>query len=277
MTPKLQDILNLLDEIIPFSMTEEWDNSGFQVGSFSQEVTRILVALDPTLKAVRQASERKAQLLLTHHPILFNPISSLDVDSYPGDAIKEALAKGVSIVAVHTNLDAAQGGINDILANLLSLQDIEALQKSDNVEGQAKGIGRIGYLPAPSELSSVAETVRDALGASGLKVLGHQDMKIRRVAVVGGSGGNMIPLASQMGADLLVTGDIRHHEVIMAESLGIALIDGGHFRTEKAALSIFFNRLREKVKAYKWDVVLDNYEEEEEPMRYISKQGERGD
>lgn len=269
MIPKLKDILKFLDEIVPFSLAEEWDNSGFQVGSLSQDIKKILVALDPTIKAVKQASEKKAQLLLTHHPVFFGSISCLNIDEYPGDVINEALVKGVSIVAVHTNLDAAQGGINDILAELFGLQDVEVLQKSEDIEGKFAGIGRIGYLPASIELYAVAETIRDILGAPGLKVLGPEDMEIRRIAVIGGSGGNMVHLASEMGADLLVTGDIKHHEAMMAESLGIALIDGGHFRTEKAALGVFLNRLRDNMKGYEWDVILDNYEEEEEVMKYI--------
>jgi putative NIF3 family GTP cyclohydrolase 1 type 2 len=100
-------------------------------------------------------------------------------------------------------------------------------------------------------------------------VLGPKEMEIRRIAVVGGSGGSMVSLASEMGADLLVTGDIKHHEAMMAESLEMALIDGGHFRTEKAALGVFIDRLRDNVKLNNWDVILDDYEEEEEPMRYI--------
>jgi dinuclear metal center YbgI/SA1388 family protein len=269
MAPKLQDILNLLDEIAPFSKAEEWDNPGFQVGSFSREIKRILVALDPTLKAVKQASDNEAQLLLTHHPIFFGNISSLDIDKYPGDVINEALAKGVSIVAVHTNLDAARGGINDILADIFGLQGVEALQNRDGIEGGVTGMGRIGYLPASMELSAVSEAIKNALGAPALRVRGPEDMKIRKVAVVGGSGGSMVSLASEMGADLLVTGDIKHHEAMVAESLGVALIDGGHFWTEKAALNVFINRLRDKVKLNNWDIILDNYEGEEEPMRYF--------
>lgn len=270
MTPKLRDILKLLDEIAPFSTAEEWDNPGFQVGSFSQEIKRILVALDPTLKAVKKAADIKAQLLLTHHPIFFGNISSLDIDKYPGDVINASLAKGVSIVAVHTNLDAARGGINDILADIFGLKDVEALQKRDDIEGVFTGVGRIGNLPASIELSKFSVTIKEALGASALKVLGPDEMEIKRVAVVGGSGGNMVSLASEMGADLLVTGDIKHHEALMAESLGMALIDGGHFQTEKAALVVFIDRLKDKLKLNKWDVILDNYKEEEEPMRYIS-------
>lgn len=269
MTPKLQDILKLLDEIAPFSIAEEWDNSGFQIGSYSQEIERILTALDPTLKAVRKASDIKAQLLLTHHPLFFGSISSLNIDNYPGDTINEALAKRVSVVAVHTNLDAAEGGINDILADLMDLRDVEPLKGEYEVGDRFTGIGRIGSLPASMKLSTVAETVKDILEAPGIKVLGSGDTEIGRIALVGGSGGSMTDLAWKMGADLLITGDIKHHEAMMAESLGIALIDGGHFRTEKAAFRIFTDILRNKMKECEWDIILENYEEEEEPMMYL--------
>ena len=119
MASALKDIVGLLDEMAPFSLAEEWDNVGLQVGSPEGKVTKILMALDPTLKAVGQASLLGAQMLLTHHPLIFTPLSRIDLDGYPGDVIREALIKDISIVAIHSNLDAAKGGINDILADLI--------------------------------------------------------------------------------------------------------------------------------------------------------------
>ncbi|MDB9822395.1 Nif3-like dinuclear metal center hexameric protein [Deltaproteobacteria bacterium] len=268
MIPKLQDILNLLDEMAPFSMAEEWDNSGLQVGRLSRKVKRVLVALDPTIKAVKYASDRKAQLLLTHHPLIFKPLSCINPEIYPGDVVNEALKKDISIIAVHTNLDAVKGGINDILARLFGLKDVKALQKNEGSDDDREGMGRIGDLSRPMKLSGVTEIVKEALGAERLMVMGPGEMRIRRVAVVGGSGGGMALQASRKGADLLVTGDIKHHEALAAESLGLALIDGGHFYTERAALNFFADFLREKLKERGWDVVAETYEDEKEPMRY---------
>ncbi|MFC1866638.1 Nif3-like dinuclear metal center hexameric protein [Thermodesulfobacteriota bacterium] len=266
--PKLKEILEVLDEMAPFSLAEDWDNSGLQVGYFSQEVRGICMALDPTIKAVRYASKGKAQLLLTHHPLIFKPLSNINPESYPGDVINEALKKKVSIVAAHTNLDATKGGISDMLADLFGLQDVEALYNKDASGGTGVGMGRIGNLPEPLTLSEMVKAVKNSLGTEGLMVRGLGDMEIGRVAVVGGSGGGMVSLASKKGADLLVTGDIRHHEALEAEALGLALIDGGHFQTERAAFNLFADHFGNKLKERGWDIIPELYEDEKEPMRH---------
>ncbi|MFC1531974.1 Nif3-like dinuclear metal center hexameric protein [Thermodesulfobacteriota bacterium] len=268
MVPKLEDILKILDEMAPFLMAEEWDNSGFQVGCFSQEIKKILIALDPTIKAVRNASDTKAQLLLTHHPLVHKPLTNINIEAYPGDVIDEALKKRISIVAVHTNLDVARGGINDILANLFGLDDVEVLQRSDELVDNVVGIGRIGYLPKPKKLSVVTKAIKDALGTMNLRVVGSRDTDVRRVAVVGGSGGEMAALAKKRGADLLVTGDIGHHDALVAEALDLALIDGGHFETERIALSLFTDHFGARLKEQSWDVILEIYRDEKDPIRY---------
>jgi dinuclear metal center YbgI/SA1388 family protein len=127
MTQLLVDIITLLDEIAPFSNAEEWDNPGLQVGSPSSEIKKILISLDPAIDALRKAKDINAQLLLTHHPLIFNKLSNVNSEEYPGDVITEALTSGISIVAAHTNLDAARNGINDILAEMLNLQNVKPL------------------------------------------------------------------------------------------------------------------------------------------------------
>lgn len=246
MVPTLQDVLNILDEMAPFSMAEEWDNSGLQVGRPVRKIKRVLVALDPTLKALSYASKSKAQLLISHHPLILKPLSCINPEIYPGDVVNEALKNDISIIAVHTNLDAAKGGINDILANLFGLKDVKALLKSEASDDDMEGMGRIGDFSRPMKLSSVVELIKNAIGTRRLMVKGSGDMEIRRVAVVGGSGGGMASLASRKGADLLVTGDIKHHDALVAESLGLALIDGGHFYTERAAMTLFADLLRSR-------------------------------
>src|SRR3989339_1068579 len=120
--------MSLLDTIAPSNISEGWDNPGLQVGSLTQRINKIMLSLDPSIEAVREAARKKAQVLLAHHPLLFKPVSCLDLDRYPGNVIHESLSGGVSIIAVHTNLDGAAEGINHILAELLSLGDVEPLQ-----------------------------------------------------------------------------------------------------------------------------------------------------
>ena len=267
MIPKLKDIFDILEEMAPSYIAEGWDNTGLQVGNFSLETKKIFVALDPTLKAVRETSNRQAQLLLTHHPLIFKSLSHINEETYPGIVIFEAFKKGISIVAVHTNLDVIQGGINDILARLFELQDVDLLEKKDDLTMDDAGLGRIGSLQEPMSLSSMIERVKTILGSRSIKVVGREEMKIRRVAVVGGSGGGMVSEASKKGADLLITGDVSHHDALGAENLGLALIDGGHFHTEKIALRHFANRLKSTLIKEDWDVTVETYDDETSPMR----------
>jgi dinuclear metal center YbgI/SA1388 family protein len=261
----VRDMLDLLEEIAPAHLAEPWDNPGLQVGSYSQVVTRIFFALDPTSNALRRASKCRAQLLLTHHPLIFRPFTQLDITSYPGNVIVEAIKSGISVASAHTNLDVARGGINDILSELLDLQNVEVLKEVG--EGDGTGLGRIGDLPEPSLLSGVERSVKGLFGAEKLKVVGDGDPQIRRVVVVGGSGGGLVTLASQKGADLLLTGDVSHHHALEARSLGIALIDTGHFHAEKKAFGIFARRVDGMLVARGWQVRVEVDDEEANPMR----------
>ncbi|MBW1850887.1 MAG: Nif3-like dinuclear metal center hexameric protein [Deltaproteobacteria bacterium] len=271
MLPKTKDVLDLLEEIAPARLAETWDNPGLQVGSYSQEIMKIFMALDPTLKALRSASEHHAQLLLTHHPLIFAPLSQLDTNVYPGNVISETVKRGISIVAAHTNLDVAAGGINDILSELLGLQHAEVLEETAGMDGV--GLGRIGELPKPKTLLSIINDIQRIFGSEKLRLVAHQDIRIHRIAVVGGSGGGLVARAFEKGADLLITGDIGHHHALMAESLGIALIDAGHFHTEKTAFSSFAERLRGMAADLGWEVVVETHKDETDPMCDLMKCG----
>ena len=270
MIPKLKDIIVLLEEIAPSRLAETWDNPGLQVGIQSQEIKRVFVALDPTLRTIKKAIKEKAQLLLTHHPLIFHPISRLDGDLYPGNVIFEAFKHNIAIVAVHTNLDAAMGGINDVLAQIFRLKDVEVLQNREGDLPHDAGLGRIGNLPEPMSLSDVINAVKSDLRAKGIRSVGSKDLKIRRVAIVGGSGGGMVASASEKGADLLITGDIGHHDALEAESRGIALIDGGHFYTEKKALILFADRFKGLMEERRWQVEVIVHHDETNPLQTVS-------
>ncbi|MCP4668220.1 MAG: Nif3-like dinuclear metal center hexameric protein [Deltaproteobacteria bacterium] len=266
MIPELKSILVLLEKIAPSRLAESWDNPGLQVGSYVHEIGKIYIALDPTLDALRSAHKREAQMLLTHHPLVFGPLKQLDIHAYPGNVIAEAITKEISVVTLHTNLDVAKGGINDILADLLDLQEVEILKETDGMEGV--GLGRIGKLPGENTLQGVVERVKRILGRDNLKVVGREDARVGRLAVVGGSGGSLVSLAFEKGADLLLTGDTGYHHALEAEALGIALIDGGHFHTENTAFRIFGERLKALVAAEGWEVMVEVDTSQTEPMRH---------
>ncbi len=264
MNPTLKDVLELLEELVPSRLAEPWDNPGLQVGSYAQVIRKVFLALDPTLRSLRAAYRRDAQLLFTHHPLILKPLSKLDISAYPGEVILEAVKEKISVVSAHTNLDVAKGGINDILSGLLDLRDVEVLREMDGEDGV--GLGRIGDLDEPSPLSVVVERVRKILGSINVNIGGKTDNRIRRLAVVGGSGGSLVSLASSRGADLLLTGDVSYHHALEAEFVGIALMDAGHFFTEKAAFRVFGKNLGKRFVAEGWEVDLEVDEDETDPL-----------
>ncbi len=265
--PTLQDMLAFLDQVAPTDLAESWDNPGLQVGDLAQRIQRMCVALDPTLDSVRASLEQDSQLLLTHHPLIFSPLSSFDLNTYPANVISEAAKAGLSIVAAHTNLDEAEGGINDMLAESLQLRQVRVLKEFDGRPGC--GLGRIGEWPSPVPLTVLIQRLKEILGTSRLKATGDPDRTVRRVAVVGGSGGSLVREAFQKGADLLLTGDIGHHHALKARTLGLALVDGGHFLTERLALKRFTGLLQNGFNAHGWDVRVTFVKEETDPMIWV--------
>jgi GTP cyclohydrolase I len=265
--PRVEDILVFLESIAPAATAEDWDNSGLQVGNPSLEVQKILTSLDPTFAAVKEAFRREAQMLMTHHPLIFPSLTSVNRQTYPGDVIFEACRTDTAIVAVHTNLDKARKGINEMLAFLFHLENIEVLET--NPLHPQSGMGRIGDLPAPEPLFSFAQRIKPLLGAEMLGVSGGREQRVRRVAVVGGSGGSLVPLAWSMGADVLVTGEVRHHEALRARSMGLAVIDAGHFHTEKTGFAIFASRFKELLNREGWRVELETFAAETNPMQWV--------
>lgn len=268
MKPRLEHILEVLEEIAPRRLAEAWDNPGLQVGGRDHPVGRILVSLDPTMKAVQEASRIKADLLVTHHPLIFKPLSSIQPDIFPGDVLYEAVLQRIAVVSAHTNLDAARGGVNDLLAGLLGLKDVEVLDVRDD-PCSGEGIGRVGSLSAPLPLSDVVVHVKRAFGVSTVGVVGQAGSIVRSAAVVGGSGGGLISTAAKKGADALITGDIGHHDALSALSHGLAVIDAGHFHTEKAAMKGFRDAIKARIDAAGYGTVeVDVFSGESPPMQH---------
>jgi len=267
MTPTLEDILELVESVAPAHLSEPWDNPGLQVGDRSKRVQKILLALDPTLRAIQAAVRLQAQLLFTHHPLIFKPVSQLDPADYPGNVVFLAIRSDVAVVCAHTNLDSAAGGINDCLASILGLTDVTVLQEAPGNPGA--GLGRLGSLERPITLGGMAETIKERLQTPSLRVIGPMEKRIERIAVVGGSGSDLAELAFRKGADLLVTGDVSHHKALDAAALGLAMIDAGHYATERAALHAFKDSLEAVFERRRWNTVIIWDSEEENPSRPV--------
>ena len=220
--PSLTELASYLESIAPAQIAESWDNVGVLVRC-AQEVTGVLCALDITPATVREARAVGCNAIVSHHPVIFRPLKELRQGDVPALLVRE----GVSAVCMHTNLDKAQGGVNDVLAQALGLRDTEPF---------AGGIGRVGVLPETMEAAAFAQFVGKALAAPVKWADAHGP--VRRVAVVSGSGGDFSAEAAAAGADCLVTGEAGHHDALDALAAGVTLIAATHFATETAIAGV---------------------------------------
>ncbi len=233
--PTICEIFDALAAMAPLELQASFDNSGFLLGRPDREVHRVLLALDITETVIREAEELDAQLIVSHHPLLFHPLKSLTADG-PGMKPLLLAEKGIGAICMHTNLDIVRGGVNDVLIRLLGASDEGTLDE--------EGCGRWGCLPEPLPLMSFLARCKEVLQAKGLRYV-DAGKPVRRLAVMGGSGGDALLCAAEKGCDTYVTSDIKYHSFLDAGELGINLIDADHFCTENPVIPVLAQRLRE--------------------------------
>jgi dinuclear metal center YbgI/SA1388 family protein len=234
------DIAAALEQLAPARLAEPWDNVGLQVGKAADLVERALLVLDVDDQVLREAVAGGYGLVIAHHPLLFGEVKSIVDATAAGRAVIQALAAGVSIYVSHTNLDRAQGGLNDALADLMSLNDIAVLEPA--VGHEVHGLGRVGTLAEPWRLQEFIEACQQWFTAD-LRIVGEVDI-VEKVAVCAGSGASLIDHAHAAGAAVFITGDLRYHEAQRALELGLTVIDAGHDATERAGLRAWLRRVR---------------------------------
>lgn len=347
MSVKCSVVANVLEEIAPRKLAEAWDHVGLLIGSPDQEIENILVTLDVTAQAVEFAIKNGVNLIISHHPLLFKAIHTIRTDLPQGKLLADLLSNQIAVYAAHTNLDSAQGGVNDVLAERLGLKNIKALRpgqserliklavyvpqthldavrsaiteagaghignyshctfatvgtgsflplagthpflgKTGELEYVSEcrletilpesiisqvltsmrtahpyeevaydlypmlnkmdglGLGRIGELPVQTSLREFARLVCEKLG-TGVKVCGDLSGQVQQIAICGGSGADLIQDAVQAGADLLVTGDVKYHEAQQAAAMELAIVDAGHFATERPVVAAVVAKLRQ--------------------------------
>ena len=244
-----QVVMNALERIAPRHLAEDWDNTGLLVGSYAQKVERILVALDVDDIVVAEAIERSADMIVAHHPAIFRGMKQLRTDLPLGRRLAALLTHGIAVAAAHTNLDITRGGVNDVLAARLGLEKLSPFITTEQADGSAESLGRIGTLPAPVAIDDFAHSVCKRLGVSHVRLVRVADRPVRRVAVVGGAGAEFIDTAVRRGADVYVTGDVKYHEAQRAAEQGMHLIDAGHFGTEVPVLPVLADLLRAELAA----------------------------
>jgi len=239
----VRDVVQAIHGFAPASMKYEWDNEGLLCGSFSQPVHRILVALDPFYHVCEEAAEVGADLLVTHHPLIFRAPKSITNDDPVGKCVLFLASHGISAVNAHTNLDCCPGGVNDVLAQRLGLSNIEVVEPMGTDDaGAPYGLLRAGTVEAQS-LTAFLQTVKDRLGTPVLR-FADGGRPVQKVAVGGGSCGDEFPAALAAGCDTLVTADVKYNQFWDAKDLGLNIVDAGHFYTENPVCGMLAQRLQ---------------------------------
>lgn len=357
MSVKAKELVAFMEKLAPPALAEGWDNSGWQLGDPASEVSRVMVALDVDEQVAEEAVEKGVQLIICHHPLIMKGLKNIRLDNAAGRLIGKLIQSGVGVFAAHTNLDIAEGGVNDILAQKLGLQDIRVLQvvkrekyfklvvfvppshldevmealrregagwignysdctfqvkgtgtfrpgegtnpyigkqgqlerveeirletilpaaNTDRAvramidahpyeevaydlyplaqEGPARGLGRVGNLPSPVKFTELIQLVKKALNVPYIRYGGEGEEFVVRIAVCGGSGADLWPAARAMGADVLVTGDVKYHAARDMLAEGMKFVDAGHYGTEKVVIDLLSNYLKKRVREKGMDV-----------------------
>ena len=227
----VKDIYDYLNLIAPFDTAEEWDNCGLLVGSYEKEVKRIYIALDVTKDVLEDAKSFGADLVITHHPLLFNPVSQILSDAL----VYKAVASGMSFIASHTCLDKAAGGVNHCLANKVGIKILKTSENNEFVK-----FGEI----EPCTVEEFANKIKTALG--GVVSFTDAGKTIKTVALCSGGGGDFVAEAKNIGADAFLTGEAKHHEYLYSNDFGISMFVAGHFETENIVCGYLYKSLKEK-------------------------------
>ena len=238
------DILTFIESIAPPYMMESWDNCGLLCGRREKEVRKILVALDPFRNVIEEAIAEHAELIVTHHPLIFrDKMMAVNEDSETGRNLLTLIENGIAAINAHTNLDLAPGGINDVLAQTLGLSEITVITpEGTDAQGRPYGLLRSGTVEE-QPLPAFLESVKQNLGCQGLRYV-DGGKPVRKVAVGGGSCADGMFEALSAGCDTFVTSDVKYNQFRTAYESGLNLIDAGHFHTENPTMPVLAARLR---------------------------------
>ena len=236
----VKDILQYVETLAPKSLKMEWDNVGLLCGSSAAAVTKVLVALDPFEHVCKEAADWGAELIVTHHPIIFRPLTGITDETSVGRGIMTLCRHGISAINAHTNLDCAVGGVNDVLAEKLGLENIRPIPYGDG----SSALLRCGSVKEQSMAAFLAH-VTGALGCGGLRYV-DSGKPVDKVAVGGGSCADDMPDVLAAGCDTFVTADVKYNQFWDAHDLGLNLIDAGHFCTENPVVSVLAGKIAAK-------------------------------
>ncbi|MCL2370118.1 MAG: Nif3-like dinuclear metal center hexameric protein [Firmicutes bacterium] len=251
--PTVGEAIKLIQAIAPeeHAYKQEYDNIGLIVGDKSQHTRKVMCCLDVTNTVIDEAIEARADLIISHHPIIFHPTATVSSDTVLGKKILRLIKHNIAVYSAHTNLDFVKDGINDFVAIQLGLKNLRTLEPyvSEDV-----GFGRIGELPSKATAATFREIISQLLGDKFVRIIGDPKGKVMRIAVINGGGGGdtkYIDMAIKAKADCLVTADVRHHVAVYALDAGITIIEPQHFNMEHCYIQRLVQLLKLEVKAKK--------------------------
>ena len=240
-----REIMQVIEAAYPREAALDFDNVGLLAGRAEKEVERVYIALDATDAVIDRAAEAGADMLITHHPLIFSPLKKITDEDFISRQILKLIQNDISYYAMHTNYDVL--GMAELSEKILGIQDTEVLDVTMEKEGKPEGIGRVGKLEKPMTLEECCVYVKHKLNLGSLKVFGDMSAEVSRLAISPGSGKTAVPAALAKGADVLVTGDIGHHDGLDAVEQGLAIIDAGHYGTEYIFIDDMKHFLEEKL------------------------------
>lgn len=241
---KLKELIEQLERLSPPPFACSWDNIGLLVGRKEQEVKKVLLTLDVTKDVVKEAINQRVDLIISHHPMLFSAFKQVNDSTILGDKILDLIENHISCYSMHTNFDV-KGGMAELAEQRLQLTNTIPLEVISEENGIAEGIGRIGKLPYSMTLKECGEYVKKQFDLKQIARFGEEDKRVEIVAICPGSGKGMWQLAMKNGADVLITGDIGHHEGLDGLEAGFAFLDGGHHGLEKVFMPFMAKYLKE--------------------------------
>lgn len=224
---RISEITKVIEAYAPETLAESYDNVGLILGDREREAEGILLSLDVDLDVAVEAKALGANLIISHHPLIFNPVKRITVDTPEGKCLLFLAENQIAVYSAHTNLDSAPGGLNDLAAQFLQLNNTFPLDGTEEA-----GIGRVGVLPHVTSLRILAEEIKKLYRLPAIRVIGDVSRAVQKIALCTGSGGSLLDAAIEKGADVYITGDLKYNVAREADAKGLSVIELGHYESE---------------------------------------------